>query len=310
MISIKHILGVFTVLLLTACAKPNPASAPPNPAPYSFVTAAGLRLHVLQTGWVSVKRRFRDIGWMHSLRVASIVADRRWTEWLPIQFFVIEHPEGTIVFDTGESANSAHAEYFNCDSATRWFYTSQLQFAVKAEDELGPQLKKIGIDPNTVRWTILSHLHSDHIGGLRYLKNSTVFISARDAPGHSGALLCRIPTDLTLTYVDYQDGPFGAFQSSHSVTSQGTVRIVPTPGHTKGHQSLMYREDKKYYLMAGDVVFDFERLNSGHGLAGIVEDVTAAKKSIRQLEQQLHELDTFIAPSHDHRVSHRFHSHR
>ena len=298
------------VVVALGCGRPVLPEPPANPEPLTLETEGGTRLHVVQTGWVSVKQRFRELEGPASLRIPSIIADRRWTEWLPIQFFVIEHSEGVIVFDTGEPAEVADPEYFDCNGGTKWFYTNQLRFAVNPGDELGPQLAKLGIDPASVRWTVLSHLHSDHIGGLKHLTGSTVLISRADAKGHRGALLCRIPPEIEPVLVDYDDNAFGAFERSHSITRRGDARIVPTPGHTPGHQSILLREDDKYYFIAGDVVFDLERLESGRALAGIVEDVEQAKESIERVRRQVHSFDTFLAPAHDRDVRGRHgHSH-
>ena len=293
------------LLSLVGCAQPELQAAPVNPEPHSFQTEAGTNIHVIQTGWVAVKERFRELRSPSALRVASIVTDRKWTEWMPIQFFVIEHPEGIVVFDTGETAEAHNPDYFDCDAGTRWFYLNQLRFAVNPEDELGPQLNKIGLRPEDVKGTVMSHLHSDHMGGLKYLTQSEVLISRVDAQGHQGALLCRIPDEIRPTLVDYDGDAFGAFDASYAVTDDGSIRIVPTPGHTPGHQSLLFQEGEKYYFIAGDAIFDLARLQAGKALAGIVEDVDAARASIRRIERQVAAFDTLLAPAHDNRVRHR-----
>lgn len=300
--TISYLLGIFLMSLNVGCAVNALPAAPVNPEPYSFQTTAGTKIHVLQTGWVSVKQRFRELRGPDSLRLPSIIVNRKWTEWIPIQFYVIEHKEGVIVFDTGETADAMHPEHFNCDPITNWFYLNQLRFSVNHEHELGPQLEKIGLAPANVKWVVLSHLHSDHIGGLKYLNKSKVFISKVDAQGHAGALMCRMPKHLNTTLVSYPDGPFGAFTDSYKVTSDGNVRIVPTPGHTAGHQSLLYKQGNKYMLFAGDVIFDQLRLDAGKGLAGIVESVKSARQSISRVSEQMMQFDTVLAPAHDARV--------
>lgn len=150
--------------------------------------------------------------------------------------------------------------------------------------------------------TVHSHLHSDHIRGLKYLTSSKVLISKKDRKGHQGSLQCRFPLNLQINDVTYTDGKFGAFDSSYKLSVDGNLRIVPTPGHTEGHQSLMLKEDKKYYLFAGDVVFDLRRLNAGKGLAGIVENTGSARDSISRVQSQLSEFNTSMAAAHDHAV--------
>ncbi len=284
--------------LATACAS-GPGPSPLNPAPRLWTTPEGTRIHVLQTGWVSVKERFRELRGPAALRVLSIVTDGDWTEWMPIHFYAIEHPEGVVLIDTGETSRVHEAGYFRCDAATEWFYENQLRFSVAREDELDHQLRAVGLEPEQVRWVVPSHLHSDHMGGMRHVASSEFLISRRDWAGHRGALLCRIPEGVEPTLVDHEGEGIGAFPSSTAVTRDGAVRVVPTPGHTAGHQSVIYREGARHYLFAGDAVFDLARLEDDDAIAGIVEDVEAARETVALLERQLAEFETILLPAHD-----------
>lgn len=122
--------ALISLSLLSGCAVANLPAAPPNPKPASFETHTGIKVHVVQTGWIAVKKNFRELSGPAWLRVPSIVLDKQWTEWLPIQFFVIEHPDGLVVFDTGETARVHEAGYFDCRPGNEWFYRNQLKFAV------------------------------------------------------------------------------------------------------------------------------------------------------------------------------------
>ncbi|MEM7220441.1 MAG: MBL fold metallo-hydrolase [Pseudomonadota bacterium] len=297
----RIIIPVIVAFLLPAsgCVSANQTPAPRNPEPVSFETKSGIKVHVVQTGWISVKEHFRELSGPAMLRVPSIVLDSDWTEWMPIQFYVIEHPDGIAVFDTGETAKVHEPGYFNCRPGNEWFYRNQLKFAVNSEDELGPQLKLLGLDAKNVRWAILSHLHSDHMGGMYHLKNAQFYISANDWLGHQGDMRCQIPIWVEPTLVDYRHGEFGAFAESQTIDEQGTLRVVPTPGHTEGHQSLISFDRDTYYFFAGDVVFDLERLNNRKAVAGIAENISAAKASIKRVTTQLEEFDTILAPAHD-----------
>lgn len=146
---------------------------------------------------------------------------------------------------------------------------------------------------------ILSHLHSDHIGGLRHVSQAQWLISKVDAHGHAGALMCRIPAHNKTQYIQFNSEPFGGFQQSFSVNVAGDIRIVPTPGHTKGHQSVMVDTGEWFVLLAGDVVFDKMRLDSGRAIAGIVEDIDAAKLSINAIENQIKNFPTLVLTAHD-----------
>lgn len=306
MLSLEHrlllhrcFLAIAALVLMTACQSVPDNSPPENPQPAWIELSDSVRLGVVQTGWVAVKQRFRQWQGPAALRLPAIVLNRDWTEWMPIQFYVVDHPEGVFILDTGETADAMNADHFACDPLSRWFYTRQLQFAIKPEHELGPQLKLLGLDTSDVDTVVLSHLHSDHIGGLKHVSQARWMVSQRDANGHAGALLCRIPQHANTEYVVPDDHEFGAFERSTMLTAANDLAIVPTPGHTRGHQSLLLKICNRYVLLAGDVVFDEQRLQQGHALAGIVEDVDGARQSIEVLNRQRTQFDTLIVPAHD-----------
>jgi len=101
-----------------------------------------------------------------------VFMDRNWTEWLPIFAWVIEHPEGVIVVDTGETARTSEPGYL-----PRWhpYYRLAVGFDVKPAEEIGPQLRKLGIAPEDVGTVIMTHLHTDHAGGLHHFPRSKIF---------------------------------------------------------------------------------------------------------------------------------------
>ncbi len=63
-----------------------------------------MKIHPIQTGTVSLTTAFREGVGHGNRRLLNTLLDRKWTEPLPIYAFAIEHPEGVIVVDTGETA--------------------------------------------------------------------------------------------------------------------------------------------------------------------------------------------------------------
>ena len=102
-----------------------------------------MRIHVIQTGTVAIKQVQRE-GRETGNPILNIVLDKNWTEPLPIFAYVIEHPEGLIVVDTGETARVAERGYFPW-----WhpYYRYGLQEWVQPEEEIGPQMRASGARP-------------------------------------------------------------------------------------------------------------------------------------------------------------------
>ena len=152
-----------------------------------------VRIHGLQTGTVRVKPSQRVGRGRGSIRQLNILLDRSWTDSLPIYAWAIETVDGMIIVDTGETARTREPGYF-----PRWhpYFRLAVRLDVTPEQEVGPQLLKIGIRPDDVRTVILTHLHTDHAGGLHHFPKSEILVcdeELRLAKGFGGRLRGYLP---------------------------------------------------------------------------------------------------------------------
>jgi len=181
---------------------------------------------------------------------------------LPVNAYLVEHPAGTLLFDAGQSADAASPGYL-----PRWHPFLRLaRFELDASEEAGAQ-----VDPESVTWVLLSHLHTDHIGGLAAFHSAQVLVGAtewRRGVGVRGRLRGYVPQHwprgLTPTLVTPDGEPLGPFASSLDLAGDGTLLIVPTPGHTPGHLSLVVRGPARTWLLAGDLVHTADELETSH----------------------------------------------
>ena len=88
-----------------------------------------MKIHAIQTGTVAITTRWREGVGHGRRRLAIRCSTGEWTEPLPIYAFAIEHPEGVIVVDTGETARVAEPGYF-----PRW----QPFFRFAVRERVGP----------------------------------------------------------------------------------------------------------------------------------------------------------------------------
>jgi len=258
-----------------------------------------VRIYPIQTGSVQIKtaQRVRKPG-----GPIRILTDSHWTEWLPIFAWVIDHPEGIIVVDTGETAKTASPDYF-----PRWhpYYRTSVRLRVEPDQEIGAQLQRLGIRQADLKTLVLTHFHTDHAGGLQHFPTSTIWVSGSDyqlARGLVGRLLGYLPNRWPAWFnpqpIAFGHGGRGPFNQMYRLTTAGDVVVVPTPGHTPGHVSVVVTSEDVSYFLAGDTSYT-EGL-----LLDQLPDGVAPNASVAQAT--LHDIYGFAAmqplvylPSHD-----------
>jgi N-acyl homoserine lactone hydrolase len=245
-----------------------------------------MQIHAIQTGTVAITKSWREGRGSGQGRLVRTLLDREWTEPLPIFAFVIEHPEGVIVVDTGETARVAEPGYF-----PRWH--PLLQFAVREsvepEQEIGPQLAHLGIAPSDVGTVVMTHLHTDHAGGLHHFPDTKILVTRADlehARGFRGRLRGypnnRLPNWFDPTPLDLESTPLGPFPQSLRLTTAGDVSVVPLHGHTPGQVGVLVEDRDHTVFLAGDSSYTQELM-----LRGVVDGVGSDAVAERETHERI-----------------------
>lgn len=261
-----------------------------------------MKIHAIQTGTVAIKRKQR-IGLGRGLmRQLNMLFDREWTEYLPIYAWAIERPDGVIVVDTGETARTAEAGYF-----PKWhpYYRFAVRLKVLPEQEIGPQLRSIGIEPQAVRQVILTHFHTDHAGGLSHFPSSEILVSGEDYKAAktfvgrlSGYLPQHWPSWFKPTSMSFEQIPVGPFKNCYRVTAQGDILVVPTPGHTPAHVSVIIRDGDCDFFLAGDTTYTEQALIHRQ-VDGVSPKAGVARQTIDHILELAKDQRLVYLPSHD-----------
>lgn len=238
-----------------------------NPAPVQ-------RVSVVSTGEVMIRPEHRAA--TRKPMYWWLATSRRWTEPLPINVYVIEHRDGLVLFDTGQDRASVTDPAYFPGGPVGLIYKRLARFDIAADQTLTNQLAALGYDIRDVTTAVVSHLHQDHIGGLRELTHAEIVVSRREwetlkepAPEQKGLLRSHIQIPgLRWKHVDPRpltDPALAPFTTGHDLFGDGSMVLVPTPGHTPGSLSMLVRgPHHPPLLMVGDVTYDSALLEAGH----------------------------------------------
>jgi glyoxylase-like metal-dependent hydrolase (beta-lactamase superfamily II) len=252
-----------------------------------------IEITALTTGTVRIKRAMQRGRGSGFRRRGRIFLPGEWTQPLPIHAWLVEHEEGSILVDTGE--------------ATEVNDTPFARFDVKPEDEIHHQLARHDLAPSDLRSVVLTHVHCDHADGLARLPGVPALTTATELrlvhslEGRVTRKMLRqpLPAGFDPRPVDAESGPgIGAFPSSYSITEDGSVRLVPAPGHTAGHAAVLVDRGDHHVLLCGDAGYDDAQLRDRQ-VDGVSPSDEVALATIDRILDHARQHPTVVLPSHD-----------
>src|SRR5258708_35929346 len=165
---------------------------------------------------------------------------------LPIPSYLIEHPKGTALFDTGMHPDCQDDPAGRVGARIAGLFA----FDYRPGEAIAARLTALGRDPARIDLIINSHFHFDHVGGNAQIPNATMIVQRREwDAGMAPDRAARVgfdPRDFDLGHkLRLVDG-------EHDVFGDGSVVCLPTHGHTPGHQSLKLRLSGGNIVLAAD----------------------------------------------------------
>jgi N-acyl homoserine lactone hydrolase len=204
-----------------------------------------LTIHALCGGYLELDR---------ASMLSDLAPGSPWT--VPVPAYLVIHPRGRFLFDTG-----VHRQTMT-DPVGRMGQERARRIQVRSRpgDDVVSQLAHVGLRPEDITHVANSHLHFDHCGGNEFFPRSTILVQRREmeAARRVGGVESYNPS-----VIDF-DHPlaYELIDGEHDVFGDGTVLLIPTYGHTPGHQSLLLRPSRDRRLVcAADACYTRENLD-------------------------------------------------
>jgi N-acyl homoserine lactone hydrolase len=227
-----------------------------------------IRVYALCTGYIELDR---------ASMLSDLPAGQPWT--VPVLSFLVDHPRGRLLFDTGVHCQG------RVDPVGRLGTERVKRLTVRSGegDDVVPQLAGLGLTPADVRYVANSHLHFDHCGGNEFFPHATFFVqrSELEAARRPGFVPSYNPSPIDFDHaLDYR-----MVDGEHDVFGDGAVVLIPTYGHTPGHQSLLVRAGKGATLVcASDACYTRENMDRDV-LPKILWDAAVMRDSLAALRK-------------------------
>jgi N-acyl homoserine lactone hydrolase len=215
-----------------------------------------------------------------TIPTAFMLAGREGATRVPITSYLIDHPRGRVLFDSGLHVDTLHSPAEHIGDVLAAFH----QFDYGTGEDIAARLTSIDVDPASITHVINSHLHFDHCGGNALLPNATVVVQRPELDAAKGG--GEVKGYVT---ADFDTGqPWQLINGEHDFFGDGSVVLIPTYGHTPGHQSVRVRTENKEFVLCGDACYLKEALDT-MTLPGIIADsdgVTRAFQLFRDLQSE------------------------
>jgi len=257
------------------------------------------------TGWQHREHRFGS----RAPQLWWVLTSRSWIE-APIGAFAFEHRDGLVLFDTGiDPAIVTDPDYIS-SAVGRFLLHRIFRFDIGPEDALDGKLAGLGLAARDVRKAVISHLHFDHIGGIAHIPQADLLVSKTEwqvlsSPHPEREWILRDHIELPgakwrpVEFTPTDDPVLAPFAGCYDVMGDGSMILLPTPGHTPGSLSMLVRSaGMPPLLLVGDLTYQTDLLIKGQlPGTGDAAQLRTSYRKVRALKEKLPDL--VILAAHD-----------
>ncbi len=249
---------------------------------------ANIKIHVFHTGEVCVAPDLPFGGDnSNAIKASGVFGKKEDRLWLPVSAYLIEHPKGKFLVDTGWARDVSPNGEFDKKAQIKSLGSVLLYEVNQGRIGLGEcideQLLEMGIRDTDLDAVLITHLDCDHANGLKQVKGAKKFMVSADEVKFANKVTNRVRyykgwwEGIDLTEFEWNDnqGPVG---KSYDLLGDGSIELINIPGHADGLYAVKIKnEEGKYVLLFSD---------GGYARKSWEEQITSGIAADKQLQKQ------------------------
>lgn len=240
-----------------------------------------ISVYIFHTGKVKVDKAI-PLRESNPLAITGLFRGEKKKLILPVSAYLIVHPKGNILIDTGwDTKYATERPKELCGLVDK--VSAPI---IEKGEGIDEKLIKSGFSVADIKSVFISHMDFDHASGLRLVKSVGDIRTAEEewaACNKRGVRyvdtwsgICKVKT------FRYQRTGIGPVGESYDVFDDGKVLLVHTPGHSDGHFSVLINGEDGYIVLGGDAAYLPESFEK-HVIPGFTTSKKLAEKSLEWL---------------------------
>ena len=249
---------------------------------------ADIKIHVFHTGEVCVAPDLPFGGDnCNAVKASGVFEKKEDRLWLPVSAYLIEHPKGKFLVDTGWARDVSPNGEFDKKAQIKSLGSVMLYEVNQGRIGLGQcideQLLEMGIKDSDLDAVLITHLDCDHANGLKQVKNAKKFMVSADEVKFANKITNKVRyykgwwEGIDLTEFEWNDnqGPVG---KSYDLLGDGSIELINIPGHADGLYAVKVKnKEGKFVLLFSD---------GGYARKSWEEQITSGIAADKQLQKQ------------------------
>lgn len=184
----------------------------------------------------------------------KIIRDESHQVWLPVSAYLIEHPKGLILVDTGWHTDVITNQKEHLGPIQSLICKAKLN----PNQSIDKQIKLLGFEIKDIDYVLISHMHTDHVSGLALVKDAkNILVSdleIEETLNRPERYVKSMWEGITTKPFSFSKTGIGPAQLSYDLFDDNSITLINAPGHTKGLFAVkISNNNNEYVILASDM---------------------------------------------------------